>query len=158
MKNGDATVGVRSVALVGNCGPAQTLTLYCLLKDCIDSSGWSERLSLTPLGLGDGVGRLTASEIETMTQAGLRVSVEACADVESEPADLGRADVIIADSDETADYMIQMGSATGKPVLCLADLIDPGAAHALELDIGIGELVDLMRAEIPDVVRTLIST
>ncbi len=157
MKNGDPTVGVRSVALVGSYGPAHTLTLYSLLKDCIDSAGWSERLIVTPMGLGDGAGRLSAPDIEAMTQAGLRVAIESCADVESEPAELGRADVIVTDTDDTADYMIQIGAATGKPVLCLADLVDPSAARVLEHEAGVAELVESIQPEILDVVRTLIA-
>lgn len=147
----------KRVAVVGCEAPGRTALLAALLHSCVGRHGWSERLSVRAFGMLAGSGAPRTQEIEAARRAGFSLEAFACAPLEQDDAFLDTCSVIVALTDADADLLLQTPQAEGKPVLCVADLLDEEAARVLRESEDPGEVLAALEPDMPELLRKLIA-
>ncbi len=137
-----------TVLLVGSHSADRSAALELLLRDLIESRGWSERLRLVVAGLGEGAGELSADGFRVLSEEGLGEPLRTCADLDRHTELLHEAETLVVATDEDAEMVVELDGAEGKQVVSLPEVL-PEAAVALEdpdtdLDAYVAELRPVM--------------
>lgn len=148
----------RVVAVFGAFDPARVLAVQQMLEACAQTHGWGDRIRIEAVGVGAGAGRPREAEVAAAGRRGISLERAVCRDLTASPETLASASVVVAGSDEEADYVMQLDASTGKPILCLLDLLSSEEAQrALEEEPDFEQMLELLEPEVPELLRRLIA-
>jgi protein-tyrosine-phosphatase len=147
----------KHVAVVGAFSPDRVLVLASMLAEEVARHGWSERLEVTPAGVGAGAGDADDAVVARLAAAGIELGETSCPDVELDASLLDDADCFLVASGGEADELLQWREAEGKEVMAVADCLDENAEAIEDPFADLEAFVAEVREALPDVLRMLVA-
>lgn len=147
----------REIAVVGANKPARSLALAHLLSDCIARHGWSERITVSTIGVASGAGPAQTDDVAALARSGVEVAATFCPDLAEDPTLIDEADYVVVCSDEEANVVIQCPESEGKQVYALTDFLGPEPTPLDDPDSDLASFVTQAAEAVPHLVRAVLS-
>ncbi|HYB98442.1 MAG TPA: hypothetical protein VEC57_04835 [Candidatus Limnocylindrales bacterium] len=151
----------RKIVLVaGAVSPDRTIALERLLRREADNTGWSDRLEIRLGGIGAGAGHVSDAGEAALRAHGIDAAGAACPDLERRRDLFDGATMIVTDSGQAADTLVDWDETADADFVSLDELGGGGGedAETAPGQAPIAQDVDEIARLVTEVLRRVVAT